>query len=414
MKTFEINKDIYLPERLFVHNFFEYCNCTIDDFLEKINDIMRDDIINFANKLKNNIKKCPKNNEVSIYPTSFLKFTKECIYKKNVSQSGRVPDYFLTKCYSTIESTFFHLSKREVLEIGSDDLKYLNDFLSYIEEKTSDDFGAVSSKSLKRLLDPNGEKFHGNTQLKLINYIVKSVFPVILTEDNKINDLQYKWKELLFYYGCPLERKIYIAKDIDSEKKLEEFFENKFNYISNKSKGDCTEIGKCLFEIFTKIIDQYKCNCLCGVQSKDYSDLHGSQYENKIEQVRDENMFNGKLSSHILGFMRWLPIIPDDSNEKEYELLKSIDNVIDKIQDKLFDKYSMIFFDKNLKNCNNGEIFIGVSITDKDGNINYLSQIRELRKLLIDALYSEEYIKNMFNEYYKKSMLLNEGGIISE
>lgn len=389
---------IYLPERLFFNKLFEYCRYSNEKFLEKINLSMQSDIINIADKIHEHIDELPTSSVQSIYSKSFIDFINKNVYNDASTISRKMPDYFLTRCYESIVNAVPDFKLDKIKEIHLYDKNKLNDFCKYVEEKTGEEYGAVSLKQLNRLLSPCGQSF-SRSQLPTISYIIRRMFPKELKEQNNLKNLCSNWKDIFSFCENPLDSSNrYLEMDVKFEKNAEEFFNEKFNKIMVLTENK-EEVGKLFLEIFYQIIESYRKNYINIIPTKNYSNKQNNQNENYFQETDNEKyMYNAELSSHIIGFIKWLPMISDVSFEaKELEFLKSIENVIDKIQNLLFNEYSSIFTYENLKKSKKGEVFI----IDKRNAVNDNGeQMRRLRQMVIRALYNENYIKRKFEDCY--------------
>lgn len=389
---------IYLPERLFFNKLFEYCRYSNEKFLEKINLSMQSDIINIAEKIHEHIDELPTCSVQSIYSKSFIDFINKNVYNDASTISYKMPDYFLTRCYESIVNAVPDFKLDKIKEIHLYDKNKLNDFCKYVEEKTGEDYGAVSLKQLNRLIYPCGKSF-SRSQLPTISYIIRRMFPKELKEQNNLKNLCSNWKDIFSFCENQLDpSNRYLEMDVKFEKNAEELFNEKFNKIMVLTENN-EEVGELLLEIFYQIRESYRKNYIHIIPTKNYSNKQNNQNENYFQETDNEKyMYNAELSSHIIGFIKWLPMISDVSFEaKELEFLKSIENVIDKIRNLLFNEYSSIFTYENLKKSKKGEVFI----IDKRNDVNDNGeQMRRLRQMVIRALYNENYIKRKFEDCY--------------
>lgn len=383
-----LNENVYLPERIFVRNLFELCNYSNQRFLDQINTIITSEIQFNINELRGKIENLEPNAMPSIYPHKFL----DLINKINESNKSRkMFDYILFDCYINITDALRSLKNHNLTMMGKNDKDILLTFEHHIDKLGSNDCGAMSPRQLQRLLDPSGRQY-GKKQINIIEYIIRNVIPEILIQQNQINHMCQKWDKVLFYYGHPLQKKIHIQGDNEYVKKIESFFSIKFSQISIKK--NCGKIGDILLEIFREIIDLYHSNSLYFSNNQS----ENNQYTARQKKADNrEYEYASELSSHILGFMRWIPIIADSEKDYGSELLVSIEQVIDEIQDQIVNDYSDIVTPQKLKQYKDGGLFI----YNDQMNYEYLIKIKSLRKLLIKALYNNDYIRSKFKNFYQ-------------
>lgn len=101
------------------------------------------------------------------------------------------------------------------------------------------------------------------------------------------------------------------------------------------------------------------------------------------------------LSSHIINFMKWVPMLSDEN--PELDLMTSIDNIIAAIRDEVYDKI------RKTKGGVRSKAFINSrkSLFLRDNNV-------DLRKALIKAMYDEPGIHLQFNQFFGSIAPLSE------
>lgn len=385
------NTNIYLPERIFVRNLFELCNYDNQGFFNQINNLIKSEIQSRINELRNRMEKLKSNGDLSIFTPGFVKLMKKFSQisgKKNIRKAS---DYILLDCYNNITETLRLFKINNPSIIGKEDKIKLTAFERHINTLINEECGAVSARQLQRLLAPNGSQYE-KKQKNIINYIIHNVIPALLMQGKQINQMCKKWNQILFYYGHPLQKRIFIQED--ETEKIESYFNEKFMQISNLETDNYEEIGDALLEIFREVVDLYDKNILY-FSDQQYENDQQTTKEKKKDDIMEGYEYTPELSSHILGFMRWVPILSDDETDCSLELLISIENVIDKIQNQIVNEYGSIVTHQRLKKCKDGSLFIDSNQVDNE------NLLKSLRQLLIKALFSEEYIRLQFKSFYQ-------------
>lgn len=173
------------------------------------------------------------------------------------------------------------------------------------------------------------------------------------------------------------------------DKELEKLFKKLKESLDESDKKDILYQISCLLDKIYKLF-----------RNKNNKD--GTK-DDRIESNLSDETGTGNLHSHILAFMRWLPIIPA-GQQQDQMIMESVDNVIERIEKKI---HETIEKDDNLKDL------LTKFPTDCHKTIFIQANCKDMRKLLIDAMYYEPYIRSQFLRYYDIEVFKKEaeGGI---
>lgn len=391
MRDSILSQDNYIPERLYFNNLFSCCCCTPNELHTAINDQIVKDINEEMSLLEKSIKKYSRHEGGSLLPHHFISEANKLekilsnLSSNNCKGRYKLPDYCLIKYYNIIKRTNFIIEKgngnlSDVPSNQKKDIEIFENFSRCMQQLTSDlDAGAISEKNLQRFLKPCGIPYKNN-QPGLILYTLKNVFPRFINSNGNTFSESIKninWKDIIYKDIEKNEQKIYLDEKSHSFSEIEAYFEEQFNKLIHTPEDNFKEIGNILVELYEKLVDLYKNDFLSSQQNP-----NPRETDVNIE-ISDKNTsmteYDSILSSHILEFMRWLPMI--SSPPYQPELLQCIESVIDKIRNYIIDNDDL----KNKMLSNHQDnLFIGNSNVD-------------LRKKLIFALHNDVYIHSCFH-----------------
>lgn len=394
MKKNEYNS-IYMPERLFVCNLFNYCNISKEKLGLRINDLIQNDIGIKIEEIEMEINN-PGNKCNQFFTTSFTKFVKEQEFLKR----EKAPNYCLLTCYDELMHAVLSSKSNKRRASDYEDIEQnrnlLKEYEEYIKALTFRDYAVISTRELQRLLEPCGGPYK-STQVKFISYLVKRVFPTLIIEENLLSLVCDNWKNVIFYSGTPLVQKIYIQANEDSAENVEEKLQNKFKEISKVPNADYEEVGRLFLEIFYYVKDQYHNGNLSFYQ--DVNNTITPKDQQGKTNTDNSYYYDSMLSSHIIWFMRWLPIISEDYDSET--LLITVSNIIESIRDSLFSSHNKEVAIKSLNRHPSENLFIYENPTLKVNHGENLSKSKEFRTLLFKALHDEPSVRLMVDDTYK-------------
>lgn len=385
---------IYMPERVFVHNLYKYCNTGICTLYKKINTFINDDITIKTNEIETQIANWGDKGG-QFFTSSFKKFVKE----REFITKEKAPNYCLLQCYNILtHSVCDSMSSGRGASTLEENSNLLKEYTKYISDLKEKDFSIISTRELQRLLDPSGRPYK-YTQLSFLSYLVKRVLPTLIEIDRFKNDCN-DWEHLVFYSGTPFVQRIFIQAD---KAKIEQKLNQTFKKISNIHRDNYVGLGKLLYEIFCYIKEQYDKGNL-GFNHNVNSLSTGNQQDNI--NVDNSYYYDSKLSSHIIWFMRWLPLISDDCDNEN--LLLIISNVIESIRASLYNSCNKEVIMESLNRNPSENLFIYEDLALKTKYAANSISVKEFRMLLFKALQNESSFKNMVDDMYKT----NSGGTI--
>ena len=246
---------------------------------------------------------------------------------------------------------------------------------------------SISLRNLQRLLSMQGS-YYNAAQRNFIEYILKNVFPELIIKRNKLKYICNNWKNILFYDDSSKPQKIFLNTDF--EKSLEGIFDE----MARASLDEYEVIGDHLVEIFYCLKQYHRDGEFRNKNITNYIDI--SLHDNSIINSNESLEYDAKISTHILDFIRWIPLIPRDC--ENIQLLDTISNIIDTIRAQLFSSFYDIVNETLLATDSSINMFIG----DTTSQHEHIEKLKNLRKLLINALYNDSFIKSLIESCYMK------------
>lgn len=383
--------EFYIPERLFLYNLVQCCNISIEKLCTDLLDNVTYNIDHEIECLKNYIK-----NKKFILPKHFknvfydLKDNYLSLSQGNITKRQKNKDYFLIKWYYIIKDVVNKIEQGAetgiISDIKEEDVKILGEFNSYLNFFISKhNANAVSQKNLDSILNPVGLPYKKH-QHPLIKYLLCEMIPKICDLNNKpfLELFRYKnWNEIITYDIKQNKQVIFFSGNIEENR----FYEKKIKEIFELENDNYPEIGDKLLSIHNKLVLDYENGFLS-------SNPNGNTYNPNMNTQKGEMLldtstnYDSIISSHILAFMRWIPILSDAPTD--YYFLECIDNIIDTIRPQAVE-----YIISDLKFLQqNSNIFLD------DKNI-------ELRK----SLFRDKYIQLQYKNFYNEALCQN--GVIS-
>lgn len=234
------------------------------------------------------------------------------------------------------------------------------------------------------------KKLIGRTKLtadqdELFNYLLKKIFPEYKNnlEESLLERIKYRSLEEVAF-GNNQEIIDNIPKDNDRYLELKKLFKV---FIKLESENT-DEIRKNLVKL-SNLLDRI-------YQYEVFQEPKMLQYEGEGDKIENDSIEEERISdlhSHILAFLRWLPIVPQDKTDDKMleKVMESIDNVIDEIRVRACE-----IIDSNSRLCKNIHAYPknshDIIFVQEDG--------AELRRLLINAMYHEPNICLQFKKFY--------------
>ena len=386
---------IYIPERLFVCNLAYLSGLRIEDICSDIDDIIDSDIYSRIIKVREYIDE-NSNDNISMIPLSFNKFISKMQNKydtiTNCNCRQKNPDYCLFEFYNAIDGLVTKIEKNRA-GVSTQDNELITKFTECTENfKQNLNATAISPKNLSRILNPYGESYK-NQQVKFVKYFIKNVIPkIIINSEDNLSDiiLERDWLDLFFLDMQTSTEAIFVNNDSNFDETQELSIEKYINDKYNKAKENPNELGNLLLDIFGEIIKLYNQNIL---SHKPFLKSN-TRISIDNEQAIDESYYNSIISSNILDFMRWIPMLASPPDDPEF--MQSMDNVIEKIRPDI-----LPYIESHILNQDD-EKYINDCI--------FLSENNNLRKMLIKALHSEFSIHSQFHNFYGFTVLETDGG----
>lgn len=383
----------YIPERLFLYNLVQCSNISIEKLCKDLDDSVNGNINVEIECLKNYIKK-----EKLILPKSFIKEFEKLknnyisISQGNNTRRPKNPDYFLIKWYYIIKDAVNKIEKdiRGTKEYDGTIIDEINSYLGYFISEH--DANAVSQKNFESILDPTGLPYKNNQNL-LIQYLLSEMFPKITDLSNKsfLELLKTKnWEQFITYDIRKNKQVFFFSGDpnVISEKN---FLENEIRGLFEIDNDDYAKIGDKLLNIRKKLVLVYENGILTSASD---NNSHKPPLSNQEETYNSNSStgYDSIISSNILAFMRWVPLLSDAPNDPRF--LECIDAVIDTIRPKVLEYIKSVpkFSQQN----------INIFLDDKN---------MELRKILFSTLCKDDYIRLQVEKFYSEAFC--QKGVIS-
>lgn len=370
----------------FLYNLFICCGGDYKTFVIDISNLVEDKIETLYKEVENDIvnRKIEERNR-SIFSKEFHKF----VEKMENCKGGKNPQYCTFGFYKQIakEGNLLQTSlKKNSTRISTDinTLKKFNELYNYFLDNCAE---AVNEKRLKDLfVKIKDGKGLNKIQEGLFDFLLNYCFPNYRDERGglleRINS--ESWEKVVFGDIGHQRMTNNILQKNQKYKHIHKLFDNFKNIKANEIdniRANLVEISRLLDEIY---------------RNEDFFNNEKDNNKSKIDMKQDNSIAENTISnlhSHILAFMRWIPIIKqNESNEK---IMESIDNIIEQI---------------NVQAC---EIIDGKECLKqmlKKYPFNSCDSIfiqtndEDLRKLLIKAMYNESYICILFQDFYKKNI----------
>ena len=293
------------------------------------------------------------------------------------------PQYCMFKFYKQIAKIDQHLMApaNQRPEITQLDLRVIERFYKVYRFYYQRNAEAIIPRRLKEMFDKLRDG-------KEINAIQEDIFDFLLTDffsqyNNVQEDLlsiikSKKWDEVAF--GSFLQQ-----KDIENALIKDSRYEQVhalFNSLQEKLLDDIEDIRQILVNI-SRLLDRIYDDICNGI-------ILTNVENDPIEYDPVDDQIISYLHSHIIAFMRWIPMVPQDNLGER--MMLSVDNVIDKIKEKV---YEIVDSDDNIKKRLYTHPDTGCDTIFVQGDET------ELRRLLIGEMYNEQGIVSCFRGLYK-------------
>lgn len=369
----------------FLHNLFVCCGENYQDFVVEINtqiEMKIEELYEMVNETVKN-KKIVDDGR-SIITNRFRKFVEE---KRQGHNNKRNPQYCMIRFYKEISnmSQKLNLPRNENSTVKQSDIDILKSFKTEFDYYRNKDAGAVNDKRLRGLFQniSKGKELNDDQEY-LFECLLKIIFPEYIDafEENLVKKINCKsWEEVAF--GDRRHQEM-IKNILESDVKYKQVH-GLFNKLNEMMVENTEDIRNTLIQIS---------NLLDGIYEEIYDNSKVSQDEENniiIEYDPIEEDRISELHSHIIAFMRWIPMIsPYKLNEN---VMESVDNVIDQIKVRVCEiidhtdslKDSLSVYPVNYQDI----IFM-----KKDG--------KELRRLLLNAMYKDANICLQFKSFYEE------------
>lgn len=375
----------------FLWHLFVCCGENYQDFVSEINAKIEMQIEEQYEIIHDNIKKRKIiNDRRSIIPSRFRNF----VEGKQKCHDKRNSKYCMVEFFKEIVkiNQELRLSQNESNAVNQADIDILESFKKEFDYYRDKDAEAVNDKRLRSLLRQIKErKMLNNDQEYLFEYLLKMIFPEYKNGigESLVERIKFKsWEEVAFGKH---EHSEIIKVILENDVRYEQVHKllNKF-YVMKKY--DTEKIRKLLVQISTLLDEIYE----------DIRDDKVTQDESSYTLIEYDPIEEGRISelhSHIVAFMRWIPMMPQDKpNEK---MMEAVDSVIDQIRIRACE---IIDGKTDLKRCLSTypSSWHDIIFMQDDGE--------ELRRLLINAMFHDPDICLQFQHFYGKEVSISGKG----
>ena len=365
----------------FLWHLFVCCGENYQDFVTEINTKIEMQIDEIYEIIHKNIKNRKiENSGRNIIPSKFRNFVEgkqNCHDKKNSK-------YCMVEFYKEIMKINQDLmsSQNEINRVSQSDINILESFKIEYDYYLNRDAGAINDKRLRSLLHQKKEqKSLNNDQEYLFEYLLKKIFPEYknMIGEDLLGRIKYKsWGEVAF-------------GDHEHQKMIKEILKNDDRYeqvrkllrkFHNMKSYDVEKIREVLVQVSTLLDNIYE-----DIRNDRIKQDESNHTLIEYDYIEEEKI--SKLHSHIVAFMRWIPMMSQDKlNEK---MMESVDNVVDQIKVRACE---IIDGKTNL------EKILSIYPSNWHDIIFMQEDGQELRRLLINAMYHNPDIRLQFQCFY--------------
>ena len=348
------------------------------------------EIANLKHTIKNKMIETESQNDIYFsrrFESYVMKLKKKQESDWQLDKANRrtkAPDYFLLKAYDEIcrasDTVRFKTFRKDELKCGQyTGISLVDDFEKCYKYYIGNASGIISKNQITRILKAP-ENWDKAMHEKTVMYMLEKVLPHIWSIDDtsRKNIIRCGWKDIIYKDLETYKQKI-CGKDKDIESEINKELERLFDEFSSMNSDPQIE-GTKLVEMYMVLKDLYNKQMLVSVEdvSVQQNIFNNPGFISKREPFIPD--YDAKISTHILGFMKWLPMLEDET--KDYELMKSVDNIVAEIRDEV---------KEDIKKY---EYF------NKDDENYFFRGSKEQRIILIRAMYKETGIVKRFKNYY--------------
>ena len=370
----------YSASRLLVHNLFTCCGIDEQEFHNYINQTTYDITTEYIAETKALLTRANYvDDAMSLLPQNFK--TKLEAMKRAANGSGKSGDYFLMTIQNAMRDTYYRIKsfggQQSKFNVSSSDINLLDEFelsLKYLFSNKGVE--SICYKTLHEVLK-NSEKSFAKKQDKFVRFLLESIFPRIIVPPHRgFLDLLtgYTWDEFVVV-GSKLT-----VNDINMDQLIS--MASYYNELFDLEVTDYESIGK-------KFLELYSASLKCSLVSNEDLLPRDMDTKNSVK-VQDPLIFDDVIiSTHIIDFMRWFPIIAEEGDGPER--MEFVERILDCIRDEVCEKLQERYRAKDLIE-NKTNLFIWRNNDD-------------LRELLVKAMSREQYFYQCFQKYYGVSCL---------
>lgn len=375
--------------RLLVHNLFTCCGVDENYFHVNLNQITYDTIQMYIAQTNALLEKANNvDGATSLFPLDFKNKLEEM--KKAADDGGKSRDYFLMSIFKTMQNAYYRISsfenKQPKPNVPPSDIALLNEFKELLSQLFN--FNGVESISYKTLHDvlSISEKGFVKKQDTFVRFLLGSIFPRIIVPpyDAFLNLLTgYTWEDFIV-----VDSKLTV-NDIN----MDELTGMALCYgeLFDLKSTDYESIGK-------KLLELYDASLKCRLVSDEDLVPPNKNVKNSVEVQGPLIFDDAAISTHIIGFMRWIPVIAEESDG--LERMEFVEHVLDRIRNEVCEKIQ--------------ERYAAKDFMEIKTNLFIQKENDDLRELLIRAMSHEQYFYRCFRKYYEVTCLNYVGGIFNE
>lgn len=368
----------------FLYHLFMCCGGDYKTFVIDISDQIENKIEEIYIAVQDNVmsRKIGESNRRAT-TKEFRQFVERM--EKCKEKEGKTPKYCMFGFYKQIAKLEQYLmSSGNHHNALQSDIDIMQRFRSVFDYYVEHDAEAINDKRLRDLLENIRDgKTLSNIQEDIFNFILNESFPKYSDERGGLLERisSKPWEEVAFgdFTHCKI-----IINAIQNDERYEQIKEL-FNNFDNKIlTSDVFNIKKNLIKISRLLDEMYK--------FENYFDNKANYDEKKNNLTEYGSVEDGRvlqLHSHILAFMRWIPMMSQD--EPDDKMMESVDNVIDQIKTQVC---KIVASNDSLR-----KVLERYPVECHD-TIFTQSEGVELRKLLVDAMYHESEIHLQFQRFY--------------
>lgn len=381
-QRYSFEQEYYLPERVFLSNLLQCCECDSNIVFERITTAMQGEVNTNVNYIFEIIKDVERRHATikegqpeHLLPNDFINFVKQNCEKT----TEREKHYFLLQCYQRIPTVVSWVEKlSEKLDARP---RYLHEDkrLLKIYQDTIMDLCAVSRRESFRIKTATGALFkkkkpqintYSDNQNKILRFAMEKVLPdVFINSDSQaLSSLASKSWHDVTCKSTLVNGAVggVIVIDSNNGNDFIRFMRSQFDVLKKIEKNQNPDeklqlLGETLLAIYNKLSVCHQNGVIRGLKDDYIPNLNFNYVNKKTEPTIDSADYelDSYISAHIINFLEH----SNGTYEKKPSFMESIDRVIEKIRPKVLEQIGVTItleeFRKFMKEgCTGNSLFL--------------------------------------------------------